>query len=255
MNLPTRIAFVAAILLLSLSIACNASAGGAEQQVCDVRADYALGIEDYPEAISLHAELVRKHPDSALAHYHLGFAEGMVGNRKAELTEYKRAAALGPRIWDLFLNMGLAQLENGELDAATDSLQRAVVLGPYHSEAHYNLALAYERRGLFADAEREMIASLSLDPGKPDALNMLGVIYAEQGKAHCASQVWRDLMREFPDYEPAHTNLATLDSHRELAHYETAAVTPPPRRPPSKPSSKPKPTPADRESELSLSTH
>ena len=228
MSARNIIAFAAAILMLSLSIACVASAGGDEQQVCDVRADYALGIENYPEAISLHAEIVRKHHDNALAHYHLGFAEGMMGDRTAEVREYHLAATLGLRIWDLFLNMGLVQLENGELDAATDSLQRAVLLGQDHSESHYNLALAYERRGLLADAQHEMIASLILDPRKPDARNMLGVIYAEQGKTIPASRVWRELMREFPDYEPAHTNLALLGSHRELAHDETAAVTLPP---------------------------
>jgi hypothetical protein len=44
-----KIWFRAAILLLSFSlgITCSAMAGGGVQQVCDVRADYALGIEDY----------------------------------------------------------------------------------------------------------------------------------------------------------------------------------------------------------------
>jgi hypothetical protein len=69
-----------ATLLLSLSIACIASAGRTKQQVCDIRADYGLGIADYPEAIRLHAQVARNHPDNALAHYHLGFAEGMMGN-------------------------------------------------------------------------------------------------------------------------------------------------------------------------------
>ncbi len=50
-----------------------ASAAEGEQQVCDVRADYALGVEDYTEAIRLHAEVLRMHPENALAHYHLGF--------------------------------------------------------------------------------------------------------------------------------------------------------------------------------------
>ena len=87
-------AFGIATLVLS-SIACDATAARGEEQVCDVRADYALGVENYPEAIRLHAEVVRKHPDNALAHYHLGFAEGMMGNKRAEVREYQAAAALG----------------------------------------------------------------------------------------------------------------------------------------------------------------
>jgi hypothetical protein len=63
-----------AILLLSLGIACIASAGRVEEQVCDVGADYFLGVEDYSEAIRLHIKVVRMHPDNALAHDHLGVA-------------------------------------------------------------------------------------------------------------------------------------------------------------------------------------
>jgi tetratricopeptide (TPR) repeat protein len=217
-----------AILVLSLSIACIASSGGIEQQICDVGADYSLGVEDYPQAIRLHNEVVRKHPDNALAHYHLGFAQGMVGNGTAEVSEYQRAAALGLRNWDLFLNLGLAQLEDGDLDAAIDSLRQAVLRGPNHPESHFNLALVYERRGLLADAEREVLASLKLDPGQPDARNLIGLIYAEERETERASLVWRELVHDVPDYEPARENLRLLSNQLEVARGETAAVVLPP---------------------------
>lgn len=200
----------AAILLLSVGIGRDASAGGDEQQVCDVGADYALGVEDYSKAIRLHREILRKSPNDALAHYHLGFAQGMMGDRTAEIVEYKRAKALGLRNWDLFLNLGLAQLEDGDLAAAADSLQRAVLLGETHSESHFNLALVQERRGTLKDAEHETLTSLRLNPWQPDALNLLGVIYAQEGTTARASQIWRDILRDVPDYEPARTNLALL---------------------------------------------
>ena len=142
MSTRNRIAFGAAFLMLSLSISSIAKAGEGGLQVCDARADYALGVEDYPQAIRLHSAVVRHHADDALAHYHLGFAEGMVGNRTAEVTEYRRAESLGLRNWDLFLNLGLAQLENGDLNGATSSLRQAVLLGENHPESHFNLALA-----------------------------------------------------------------------------------------------------------------
>ena len=227
--------FGAAILVLSLGIASNASANGGRRQICDVNADYELGIEDYVEAIRLHAEVLREHPENALAHYHLGFAEGMMGNRTAEVREYQRAAALGLRNWDLFLNLGLAQLESSELEAATDSLRRAVFLGKDHWEAHFNLALAYDYRGLLVDAEREMLTALRLSPGQPDARNSLGVIYAKEGKTAAASLIWRELVSQVPNYEPACTNLALLDSLKKVAVGETTA-TGLPQRPALKPS-------------------
>ena len=35
---------------------------------------------------------------------------------------------------------------------------------------------------MLADAEHETLASLQLNPGQPDARNLLGVIYAQRGK-------------------------------------------------------------------------
>jgi tetratricopeptide (TPR) repeat protein len=251
--MPSRnkITFGAVIVLLLLGIARIASAAGGEQQVCDVRADYVLGVEDYSEAIRLHAEVVRKHPNNALAHYHLGFAEGMIGDKKAEVLEYQRAAALGLRNWDLFLNLGLAQLEIGEL-AATDSLRQAVILGENHAESHFNLALANERRGLLADAERETLASLRLNPRQPDARNLLGVIDAQEGQTIRASLVWRELLRDLPDHEPARTNLALLGSPNEVARGETAVVVPPPAAAVTATEDEPKLPAQLRETELEL---
>jgi Flp pilus assembly protein TadD len=228
MSTRNRIAFGAAILLLSLGIVRIASAGGVEPQICNVDADHALGVEDYSEAIRLHAQIVRKRPDDALAHYHLGFAQGMIGNKTAAVREYQRAAALGLRNWDLFLNLGLAQLENGDLDAATDSMRQAVLLGDNHSESHFNLALVYERRGLLADAEREMLESLRLNPLQPDGRDLLGVVYAQEGRTAGAWLVWRELVRDEPDYEPARKNLALLGSQNEVVLGQTAAVVLPP---------------------------
>ena len=61
-NSRLELVLVAAILLLLLLIVDNEIAGGTEQQVCDVGADYSLGVEDYAEAIRLHVQVVHKFP-------------------------------------------------------------------------------------------------------------------------------------------------------------------------------------------------
>ena len=213
----------AAALPLSLWTPNVAFAGGVEEQVCDVGADYSLGIEDYPEAIRRHVEILRGHADNALAHYHLGFALGMVGYKMAEIKEYHRAEALGLKSWDLFLNLGLAQLENGDLNAAAVNLQRAVLLGEDHPESHFNLALVDVRRGMLSDAEHEALASLLLNPGQADARNLLAVIHAEKGERFLA---WSELVHDTRDYERGGANLAILGSRNTVAIGEAAAVIP-----------------------------
>ena len=192
-------------------------------QVCDATADYFLGAEDYREAIATHRRVLAAHPDDALAYYHLGFAYGMTGDRTDEIADYRKAAALGLRQWDLYLNLGRALLEASDYDAASNALITAVALAPERPESHFNLALAYERRGMFAVAQEQLQASLQLDPKQPDARNMMGLIYAEERDFSRARQVWDGLVRAEPDFEPARTNLAILD---RMEHPSPAAPAP-----------------------------
>jgi protein O-mannosyl-transferase len=182
-----------------------------DEEVCDPIADYFLGMEDYPEAIRRHLMVISRNPDNALAHYHLGFAYGMIGRHKEELEQYRDAIDLGLSDWQLFLNLGLLYLESQRLSAASDVLRLATLLGPDRPETHFNLGLVYERRGMLAPAEQEILLSLRLDADQPDALNTLGVIYAEEGNYARAREEWTDLLRTRPDYQPARANLTILD--------------------------------------------
>jgi Tfp pilus assembly protein PilF len=218
---------VLAVVVFATSIGrsarANASASN-QDQVCDATADYFLGTEDYPQAIESHLRVIAAHPDDALAHYHLGFAYGMVGSNRAELAEYRRAVVLGLKRWDLFLNLGRRYLESGDTQAAADAFTRAVALGPSHAEAHFNLALAYERRGELGAARDEFLTSLRLDPNQPDARNMLGLTFAEQGNVAEAHRIWSDLAAAHPNFAPARTNLAILENAGKLPHSEISAA-------------------------------
>ncbi len=212
--------FIAVVVLLAGPPSLWGSTGGDKsadnsidnsEEVCDPIADYFLGMEDYPEAIRRHRMVISRYPENALAHYHLGFAYGMVGRHDQELRQYRDAIELGLSDWALFLNLGLLYLEGQRLNAATDVLRLATLLGPDRPETHFNLGLVYERRGMLGPAEQEILLSLRLDGDQPDALNTLGVIYAEEGQYARAREEWTDLLRTRPTYQPARANLTILD--------------------------------------------
>ncbi|MGO9607511.1 MAG: tetratricopeptide repeat protein [Candidatus Binataceae bacterium] len=181
-----------------------------DDQVCDPVADYYLGMEDYPEAIRLHREVIESNPNNALAHYHLGFAYGLMGQHQHELSEYQKAVNLGLDDWQLFLNLGLLYLETGQLRDATEVLRLSTLLAPDYPEPHFNLGIAYERGGMLEQAEQQMLLSLQLDPTQVDAHNTLGAIYAEEGKYVRAHDEWTELVQANPDYAPARANLNIL---------------------------------------------
>jgi tetratricopeptide (TPR) repeat protein len=211
-----RFAVAAALVILIATVsfkppvACAIMASAAEAQVCDPLADYALGMEDYPAAVKLHQEVLRKHPGLAVAYYHLGFAYGVLGDHNQELRDYRKAVEFGLSDWALFLNLGRLYLESNHLDQASDAFRLATLLAPYRPETHYNLGLVYERLGRFHKAEQEILLSLRLEPDQTDARNTLGIIYAEERNFARAHEEWADLKRSYPDYTPAISNLAIL---------------------------------------------
>jgi tetratricopeptide (TPR) repeat protein len=113
-----EVLFLVAATFLSAVTQVRAASNAPSQAVCDVSADYALGSEDYAEAIRLHEKVLRRDPNDALAHYHLGFAYGMSHDAAGELREYLRAEQLSLRQWDLFLNLGLLYLGDHQVCAA-----------------------------------------------------------------------------------------------------------------------------------------
>lgn len=217
MDLRRQYALLPVLVLVALLMLVHRSAEGAtadassiDEQVCDPLADYFLGVENYAEAVRRHRAVIGKDPGNALAHYHLGFAYGLIGRHDEELAEYQKAIDLGLSDWQLFLNLGLLYLESGKLDSAIEVLRLAALLGPDRPETHFNLALAYERRGLLAQARQELLLSLQIDPNQPDARNALAAIYAEEGKYGRAHEEWSDLVKADPSYAPARANLDIL---------------------------------------------
>jgi len=218
--------FVSAALALQVLILGSGAGSAAppEEQICDVTADSALGFENYPAAIALHSKLLQSHPDNALAHYHLGFAYGMMGRGSEEVNEYLKAASLGLREWDLFLNLGLAYVDQHDYLKAVSALETSVSLRPEHPEAHYNLALAYEKAGRLNDAMKEISSSLRMAPADLDIRNTKAIICAEAGNLRCAHDEWVALLAIAPNYAPARTNLATLTGAAHSSYADTVQI-------------------------------
>ena len=108
---------------------------------------------------------------------------------------------------------------------------------------------------MLANAESETLASLRLNPQDADTRNLLGVVYAQQGKTAGAWMVWGELAREVPEYAPARKNLALLGSQHEVVLGETAAVVLPPAAAVKTTEDQPKPSSPINEPELAMVSH
>jgi tetratricopeptide (TPR) repeat protein len=226
------IKLLAVFLVVSVcttAVAAEFVPSGSDTAICNSLADYFLGDEDYPEAIRLHLEMLRRDPDNALAHYHLGFAYGMDGQTGKEIQEYERAAALGLHTFDLFLNLGAARFQREDLIGATQALRTASALAD-RPDVHFNLGLVYERRRMLREAEIEVNRALAQSPNDPDYLNLLAVVAADGGNIAQARDIWHGLLFHQPRYAPAMANLRLLHALQSASAMPTLPASQAPKK-------------------------
>jgi tetratricopeptide (TPR) repeat protein len=101
-----------------------------------------------PEAIEAYRRALELEPGLADAHCNLGTAQYNRGEREAARAAYE--AALEQHAGHREANFNLANLleEAGRREAAIHHYKRAVAADPCFSDAHLNLALLYEKIGI-----------------------------------------------------------------------------------------------------------
>lgn len=149
---------------------------------CDEEADNLLMSEDLEKSIRLHEAYIKKHPENAVAFYHLGYALGQMGAKEAEIFYYKKSAALGyKKSGDLYFNLGMAQAETGNYEQAEKAFLKAVSLQPGRIGARLNLARLYiEYFREQSKAEEQLIIVLGIDPENQEALELMRHITAPE---------------------------------------------------------------------------
>lgn len=105
-------------------------------------------------------------------------------------------------------SLGVAYIEQGQLDVAMQKLQRAVKLDPELPDAHNALAFLYSRIGETSLARDEYRTALRLDPGSSATMNNFGIFLCAQGEYKEAMKYFNKAL-ENPLYrtpEAAYTN-------------------------------------------------
>jgi len=134
------------------------------------------------------------------------------------------------------------QTAAGHYDKAVELLEKAIALSPDYAIAYTNLTAAYVRvRKLdeaIATAQRAVDLSGSKGHGKPNAIDLSNLAYAQLLKGHCAEAIAnsRRALEIAPESDKAHLVLGSAlagagDLHQAEPHLELAAKTIPSAQP------------------------
>jgi tetratricopeptide (TPR) repeat protein len=191
---------------------------------------FALGRREEARR-ELEALRVETHEDPAVVYYLARL--DLLEDRTSSAIEGLETLTREPPFPDTWYYLGFAYLREGDVPLAIRSLRKAVQAAPLDFRAHERLARAYQKAGRRAEAEAEYARSTELrqsynlaardaldcgrdldqrpleearatcrrlfDPGNPDKLTTLGMIYGQHGRYAEALEPLETASRLDPD--------------------------------------------------------
>jgi len=129
-------------------------------------------------------------PPQALELNRTGAEALAAGDFETAAARLALAIEYSPRFTEAWVNLGLLQLQRGEVEASRRTLQRARQLNPNLPTPHHALALWFEGRDRAPDAEKLYRAALKVDPGfAPARANLARLLYRRAA--------WEDAREQF----------------------------------------------------------
>jgi tetratricopeptide (TPR) repeat protein len=103
-------------------------------------------------------DILKSHPDNALAQLNLGRALVALKLPDMALTALEKAAALLPELTDVRYTLALARRDLGQAEEARTLLEAVQKQNPMHPHAHLDLARLYTEKGEMETAQAHVLA-------------------------------------------------------------------------------------------------
>lgn len=145
---------------------------------------------------------VKDHPDSARAHYDLGYVLFRTHEFGPSIKELSKSLELNVNDPEAHKILGLDCSSVGRYDLSEAELLQAERLKPESAEIHYFVGRIYYTRGVYPLAQREYETAIRLDPSYMKAYSNLGLTLEALGHGDAA----------FANY----TKAAQLDEQQRL---------------------------------------
>ena len=206
--------------------------GGLQPSFCMLKGNLMQDLGRLAEAEVCFREAIRLQPQFAQAYNNLGIVFRDQKNAEAAIEAFSHAVSLDNRYFRAYNNLGIALQSVGRLSDAIGCYQRAIELDPNYFMAKHNLAtaclsvgnrsdaegwfrevlsvkpdyvpscLAYGRLLLeqkkFADADASCLQEVKVDRQSVDAFNLLGEVWATEGKTEQALGAYQQGMTIAP---------------------------------------------------------
>jgi len=138
---------------------------------------------------------------------------------------YRAAIQLDPSLFEAHYNLALALEKTGRRAEAVEQYRETLRLRPAYAAAALNLGAALYAEKRYAEAIDVYREALARDARSEAARNNLAEAYRAAGARDQARREFERVLKDNPDYAPAHYGLGVLlddergDRHRAAEHY------------------------------------
>jgi tetratricopeptide (TPR) repeat protein len=164
----------------------------------------------YPQAQRSLAEAVRLNPNDADAWNNLGMIAGQQENYEEALRDFLAAARANPNNSLAVENMMRVYRFQGRAADAQRTLEELLAKAPENANLHLALGMALVAQRAMPRAREELETAVRLRPDSSDAMNDLGAVLLQMGKAEEALSWFEKCRRIAPDFDRPFINSAMI---------------------------------------------
>ena len=171
---------------------------------------YVLAYRKPAEAIPFYKEAIRLEPKHAGAHYGLGMALGMTGQRMEAVAELNQAATLAPTNPLPYYRLGRLHESERRLDQAMEAFGLALRARPAFAPAFLERGKILLAKNDSAGALREFQNAAAADSALAEPHLQLGMIYQQRRQWSNAQEAYLAAIARNPQEAIAYNNLAWM---------------------------------------------
>ncbi|MBN1901522.1 tetratricopeptide repeat protein [Candidatus Sumerlaeota bacterium] len=154
---------------------------------------------DYAKAKEHYLTALKLMPDDMLVPYNIGNILKEQGKYQEAISYYQRALEINPDFFHARNNLGIAFMETGDFDNALQRFQEVIEANPHYQETYINIANLFARGKQFEDALHYYEKSLEIDPEDVLTLGNLANVLAEMGRYKEALRYYEKALALQPD--------------------------------------------------------
>ena len=171
---------------------------------------------DFLDEAARYLNISRKlYPDSPQTYNNIGVIELEKGNIDEAERQFRRALDIKPGYFAAYNNLGSIYMRRGKIDESIRLVQEAIVASPGNKYAYNTLAKLYMRQENYASAENNLRKALRIDKRYTEARHELGKLYLKLGRGDEALEQFALAIKFKPEDDIARNKLDLIRQLQE----------------------------------------